>query len=172
MSVCISRRTDQDKLYQQKTRETWKMKNFENKKNSCLQFSCPYPSNERLFLHQNRPSKLHQLPYDQRVILQDLRQVYQNRLDRCLTVFCIDPNDLALLFITLEPSDLSFSSFSVYFQRQVSWISSSVFQNNNKISQLPRLVCSLPALDLDFGIWNLEIGIYVLVKSHQMRFDI
>ena len=33
------------------------------------------------------------------LFLQDLQQVYQNRLEHHLTVFCIDPNDLALLFI-------------------------------------------------------------------------
>ena len=34
-----------------------------------------------------------------KLFLQDLQQVYQNRSKRHLTVFCIDPNELALLFI-------------------------------------------------------------------------
>ena len=35
-----------------------------------------------------------------KIFLQDLRQVYQNRLERHLTIFLIDWSDLALFFIT------------------------------------------------------------------------
>ena len=35
-----------------------------------------------------------------KLLHQDLQQVYQNWSERHLTVFCINPNDLALLFIT------------------------------------------------------------------------
>ena len=56
------------------------------------------------FMYQKRPSKSHQLPFDQGskyLFLQDIQQVYQNRSECHLTVFCIDPNDLDLLFIML-----------------------------------------------------------------------
>ena len=60
-------------------------------------------------MYQNQPSKLHQLPFDKGIhIVISPRspagvQLYKNRLERHLTVFGINPNDLTLLFITSMP---------------------------------------------------------------------
>ena len=58
---------------------------FLRKQKFASEFFCPW--------HNVSTQKEH-------LFLQDLWQVYQNRSERHLTVFCINPNDLALLFLT------------------------------------------------------------------------
>ena len=63
---------------------------------------------KRRIMYQNQPFKMHQLPFDQvakKLFLQYLQRkcTRQNQLEHHMMVFCIDPNDLALLFITSVP---------------------------------------------------------------------
>ena len=57
---------------------------------------------KRRFMYPNRPSKLHQLPFDQgfKIVIPPRSPAsVPEPLERHLMVFYIDPNDLALLFI-------------------------------------------------------------------------
>ena len=75
-----------------------------------------------------------------RVLLffQDLWQMYQNWLERHLTVFCIDPNGLALLFIMSimlnSGKTWHFEKLSI-FSLKIIWVKISSISKSAKVCQ-------------------------------------
>ena len=74
-------------------------------------------------MYQNRPSKLHQLPFDQGVQIVPPRSLASvpGPIGMLSGVFCINPNDLPLLFITSIPGIFIFPWLSRQFHALAQW---------------------------------------------------